>query len=84
MLVPMEKLKGMKKTEFDTAKHCYICHQPFKWFAMRKVADHDHITGKFLGAVCNACNLKRQSHHFFIPLLFHNVRGYNMHHSSKK
>ena len=56
MLVPMEKLKGMKKTEFDTAKRCYICHDPFKGLAKRKVADHDHFTGKFLGAACNACN----------------------------
>ena len=77
MLVPMEKLEGMKKTEFDTAKRCYICHDPFKGLAKRKVADH--VTGKFLGAACNACNLKRQSRRFFIPLLFHNARGYDMH-----
>ena len=79
MLVPMEKLEGMKKTEFETATCCYICHQPFKDIAKRKVADHDHTTGKFLGAACNACNLKRQSCRFFIPLLFHNVRSYDMH-----
>ena len=24
MLVPMEKLTGMKKSEFETAKRCYI------------------------------------------------------------
>ena len=30
MLVPMEKLEGMKKAEFDTATRCYICHDPFK------------------------------------------------------
>ena len=79
MLVPMEKLKGMKRGMFETATRCYICHQPFKGMAKRKVADHDHVTGKFLGAACNACNLKRQSHRFFIPLLFHNARGYDMH-----
>ena len=75
----MEKLEGMKKAEFETATRCYICHQPFKGLAKRKVADHDHATGKFLGAACNACNLKRQSRRFFIPLLFHNARGYDMH-----
>ena len=41
--------------------------------------NHDHIIGKFLGAACNTCNLKRQSCRFFIPLLFHNARGYDMH-----
>ena len=45
MLIPMEKLEGMKKTEFDTAKRCYICHDPFKGLAKKKVADHDHVTG---------------------------------------
>ena len=79
MLVPMEKLEGTKKVEFETATCCYICCQPFKGLAKRKVADQDHVTGKFLGAACNTCNLKRQSHHFFIPLLFHNARGYDMH-----
>ena len=72
----MEKLEGMKKAEFDTATRRYICHNPFKGLAKRKVADH--VTGKFLGAACNACNLKRQSCRFFIPL-FHNTRGYDMH-----
>ena len=38
MLILMEKLTGMKKTEFDTAKRCYICHNPFKGLAKRKVA----------------------------------------------
>ena len=52
---------------------------PSKALQRGKVADHDHITGKFLGAACNTCNLKRQSRHFFIPLLFHNARGYDMH-----
>ena len=79
MLIPMEKLKGTKKAMFETATRCYICHDPFKGLAKRKVADHDHVTGKFLGAACNTCNLKRQSCRFFIPLLFHNVRGYDMH-----
>ena len=79
MLVPMEKLEGMKRGMFETATRCYICHDPFKGFVKRKVADHDHVTGKFLGAACNTCNLKRQSHRFFIPLLFHNARGYDMH-----
>ena len=55
MLVPMEKLEGMKKVEFESATRCYICHDSFKGLAKRKVADHDHITGKFLGAACNAC-----------------------------
>ena len=36
MLIPMEKLEGMKKAEFDTATRCYICHDPFKGIAKRK------------------------------------------------
>ena len=73
MLIPMEKLEGKKEKDFNDATKCYICHDPFHGIAKQKVADHDHTTGKYLGAACNACNLKRQSHRNFIPLLFHNA-----------
>ena len=57
----------MKKIEFEIAKRCCVCHDLFTGTTDRKVMDHDHTTGKYLGAVCNACNFKRQC------LLFHNA-----------
>ena len=77
------KARGVKKIGFETATRCYICHDPFKGIAKRKVADHDHITGKFLGAACNACNLKRQSCHF-IPLSSTMWEAMTCTHSSRK
>ena len=47
MLIPMEKLKGEKKRNFDNATRCYICGDPFHGIAKQKVADHDHSTGKY-------------------------------------
>ena len=41
--------------------------------------DHDHSTGEYLGPACNECNLKRESKRFFLPLIFHNAKGYDMH-----
>ena len=41
--------------------------------------DHDHSTGEYLGPACNECNLKRQNRRFFLPLIFHNAKGYDMH-----
>ena len=45
----------------------------------KKVRDHDHSTGEYLGPACNECNLKRQNRRFFLPLIFHNAKGYDMH-----
>ena len=44
--------------EFNTATCCYICGKKFEK-PTEKYRDHDHATGRFLGAACNACNFKR-------------------------
>ena len=41
--------------------------------------NHDHLTGKFLGAVHTTCNCKRKSNKF-IPIFFHNLSNYDAHH----
>ena len=48
-----------------------------------KVRDHSHRTGRFRGAMCDRCNLrvcKQEQHDRFIPVFFHNLNGYDMHH----
>ncbi len=40
--------------------------------------DHCHITGKYRGAACDKCNLRMRVPNF-IPVLFHNLEGYNSH-----
>ena len=41
--------------------------------------DHCHITGKYIGASHNACNLNRIESRKKIPVFFHNGKGYDSH-----
>jgi len=47
-----------------------------KW---TKVRDHDHLTGKYRGPAHNFCNLKYGIRHMRIPVVFHNLKGYDSH-----
>jgi hypothetical protein len=65
------------KRDYHRAKTCHICDKPFgESKALLKVRDHDHITGKFRGAAHNCCNVNYFSNRF-IPVVFHNLRGYD-------
>ena len=44
----------------------------------KKVAHHDHITGKFISSLCNGCNLKFV-YKPFLPVYIHNLKGYDAH-----
>ena len=76
--------KEGEKQAHAKAKECKYCFAPFKIgdYNLRKVADHDHLTGEYRGALHSACNLKagRQETRYFIPVVFHNLKGYDAHH----
>ena len=61
--------------DFGRALICHICRQPL---LADKVRDHDHLSGKFLGAAHNVCNLNRQEL-CRIPVYCHNFIGYDGH-----
>ena len=46
-----------------------------------KVRDHCHITGKYRGSAHQDCNLKLRikPEDIKIPVIFHNLRGYDSH-----
>ena len=67
---------------FERSSMCYMCHTTFN-ADISKVCDHDHFTGIYLGAACNKCNIQRRIRRPFLPVLFHNLRGYDMHHIIK-
>lgn len=82
-----EKIFHMNATE------CYLCEEKFSeeensegWLDI-KIFDHCHLTGKYRGPAHNSCNLRYQLPQK-IPLIFHNLKGYDSHfiiqHLSKK
>jgi hypothetical protein len=60
---------------FQAAARCHICMQEL---VSDRVRDHCHVTAKFRGAAHNACNLNLKQRER-IPVLFHNLRGYDAH-----
>ena len=66
---------------FDDATDCYICTKPLDREQNTICADHCHFTGRFRGAVHQACNLqyKIDKTKYRLPVLFHNLRGYDSH-----
>lgn len=70
--------KGEDWRKFKSAKDCHICGKELRSDPVR---DHCHITGRFRGAAHNTCNLKwRISQKLAkIPVVFHNLRGYDGH-----
>jgi len=65
--------------EYHSTETCYMCAAPFE-NNNEKNRDHDHFTGLFLGVACTKCNMSRRLKNQFIPVVMHNLRGYDMHH----
>ena len=70
-----------EEVQFQLAEECWLCEQPFtEGTELRKVRDHDHITGKYRGAAHNICNINcKQRSSSFVPIFFHNFSGYDCH-----
>ena len=73
----------MRKTDdedFKQAKECHICEEKYGKKDIR-VRDHCHITGKYRGSAHQDCNLKLRINpkEMKIPVIFHNLRGYDSH-----
>jgi hypothetical protein len=75
----MIPLSDDEQVDFDNASMCYLCKCELSY----KVRDHDHFSGRYLGAACNKCNLARRIKKPMLPVVFHNLRGYDMHHILK-
>ena len=66
--------------EFQKAEKCHICNKKYSDKDIR-VRDHCHITGKYRGSAHQECNLqlKLNPEKVKIPVIFHNLRGYDSH-----
>ena len=63
--------------KFESENECYICSSEFN-DEIVKVRDHCHFNGKFLGAACQACNLRRRKINR-IPIFMHNGSRFDLH-----
>ena len=94
MLEEVKYCKNIMKKEFDKQlimtdndelsfkleQKCHICEESYKDKDIR-VRDHCHITGKYRGSAHQDCNLKLRLNpeEIKIPVIFHNLRGYDSH-----
>ncbi len=69
------RIEREEERAFQDAIHCHICG--FELGADRD-RDHCHLTGKYRGAAHNDCNLN-YSFTGRIPVILHNLRGYDSH-----
>ena len=77
--------KPLRMTEndeekFQKAEECHICDKRYTEKDIR-VRDHCHITGEYRGSAHQDCNLKLRINpeEIKIPVIFHNLRGYDSH-----
>ena len=76
---PLRMTKDDEK-KFQKAEECHICNKKYTDKDIR-VRDHCHITGKYRGSAHQECNLKLRVNpeEVKIPVIFHNLRGYDSH-----
>ena len=72
-------LNDLQQREFDASTTCLRCKSAFDDVKHRKVRDHCHITGNYRGPLCHACNSKLRLKRRVLPVIFHNLEGYDGH-----
>ena len=77
----MEPLTDEEKEQYREARLCHLCRKGFQVsqnIGDRKVRNHCHYTGKYIGASHSSCNLAyRIPKH--VPVVFHNLSNYDAH-----
>ena len=71
------KMTNENEKSFRRAKECHICKKSYNKNDVR-VRDHCHVTGKYRGSAHRDCNLNFKLTDK-IPVVFHNLRGYDSH-----
>ena len=69
------QIEREEEQAFQDAIHCHICGYEL---GADRVRDHCHLTGKYREAAHNDCNLN-YSFTGWIPVILHNLRGYDSH-----
>lgn len=70
-------LSEEERLAFEMDTQCHLCGGSFSdTDELRKVCDHNHVTGKYRGPAHNKCNLLLRMPNF-VPVVFHNLTGYD-------
>ena len=69
------RLTQEERNIFKNEVYCHICGHELK---TDKVREHCHFTGKYRGAAHNLCNLRCKKP-LILPVIFHNLQGYDSH-----
>ena len=69
-------LTDEEKIIYKNCSSCASCKTKFE--DGNKVRHHDHISGKYISALCKKCNLGLQ-YKKFLPVYLHNLKGYDSH-----
>ena len=70
-------MSAEEKERFRLSNSCWICDKLFD-VGDNKVRDHCQITGRYRGAAHWSCNINLKLTKK-IPVIFHNLRGYDSH-----
>lgn len=76
---------GTIPADKQDASNCWLCGDEFGDTleqTEKKVLDHCHMTGKFLGWAHSRCNISRKNLPY-TPVFAHNLSNYDMHHVMK-
>ena len=68
-----------QQADFDKCKTCPRCQKPFDDAKHKKVRDHCHISGQYRSPLCHTCNSRLRLKRRLLPIIFHNLKGYDAH-----
>ena len=81
--LPLSPMSDVDRRQHRAATNCVNCNCAFTR-QNYKVRHHCHVTGLYLFAACNNCNLqlkpkKCKENSYFLPVVFHNLKNYDAH-----
>ena len=79
--IPLAPISSYDLRQHEAATKCANCDRAFT-HQNYKVRHHCHVTGEYLYAACNNCNLQlkpKKCKGYFLPIVFHNLKNYDAH-----